>query len=66
MLRAATGFLDAADVPPAGVDGVVLVVLVDAVAKLGRAELEGHYNYTADRVIFATLQNFCEPALVQN
>ena len=33
--------------------------------RLGRAEL-GAYNYTANRVIFATLQNFCETALVQN
>ena len=43
MLRAATGFVDAADVPPAGVDGVVLAVLVDAVAKPGRAHLECHH-----------------------
>jgi len=28
--------------------------------------LRGHYNYTAICVIFATLQTFCEPALVQN
>jgi hypothetical protein len=35
-------------------------------AKAGGAELEGHYNYTANRVIFATLQTFCEAALVQN
>jgi hypothetical protein len=28
--------------------------------------LRGHYNYPAICVNFATLQTFCEPALVQN
>jgi hypothetical protein len=50
----------------ATVDGVVGAVLVDPGAEASRAELEGHYNYTANRVIFATLQTFCEAALVQN
>jgi hypothetical protein len=50
----------------ATVDGVVGAVLVDPGAEAGRAELEGHYNYTANRVIFATLQTFCETALVQS
>jgi hypothetical protein len=35
-------------------------------AEAGRTELTGHYNYTANRVTFATRQNFCETALVQN
>ena len=48
------------------VDGEVLPILVDPGTKTGRAELEGHYNYTANRVIFATLQTFCETALVQS
>ena len=30
------------------------------------AELKRHYNYTANRVIFVTLQTFCGTALVQN
>src|SRR6185295_7000425 len=30
------------------------------------AELKGHYNYTANRVIFVTLQTFCRTALVKN
>ena len=47
-------------------DGVVRAILVDPGAEAGRAELEGHYNYTANRVIFATLQTFCETALVQS
>ena len=40
----------------------VLAVLVEPGAEAGRAEVETPQN----RVIFATLQNFCEPALVQN
>jgi predicted DNA-binding ribbon-helix-helix protein len=32
----------------------------------GWAELKGHYNYTANRVIFVTLQTFCRTALVKN
>jgi len=32
----------------------------------GWAELKGHYNYTANRVIFVTLQTFCGTALVRN
>jgi hypothetical protein len=66
MLRAASNFIDAADIPLAGVDRVILPVLVDPRAEAGRAELQGHYDYTANRVIFATLQTFCETALVQN
>jgi hypothetical protein len=54
------------DIPLTAEHAVIDAVLVDAVAKAGRAELEGHYNYTANRVIFATLQTFCEAALVQN
>ena len=54
--------VDADDLPLADNDGVVGAVLVDPGAEAGRAELETPQN----RVIFATLQNFCEPALVQN
>ena len=66
MIRAASHLIDAADIPPSGVDRVVLSVLVDSGTETGRAELKERYNYTADRVIFATLQTFCETALVQN
>jgi hypothetical protein len=66
MLGAAARLIDATDTPVATVDGVVGAVLVDPGAEASRAELEGHYNYTANRVIFATLQTFCEAALVQN
>ena len=62
MLGVAANLIDAADIPLASEDGVVRSVLVDPGAEAGRAELED----TANRVIFATLQNFCEPALVQN
>ena len=55
----------AADILPAAVDGVVRV-LVDPGPKAGWAELNGHYNYTANRVIFVTLQTFCRTALVKN
>ena len=61
----AAGLVPAADIPPAAVDGVVRV-LVDPGAKAGWAELEGHYNYTVNRVIFVTLQTFCGTALVPN
>ena len=47
-------------------DVVIKNVLVDAGAEPGRAHGEGHYNYTAICVIFATLQTFCETALVKN
>ena len=62
----AARLVDAANFPLASADGVVRAVLVDPGAEAGRAELEGHYNYTANRVIFATLQTFCETALVQS
>src|SRR4051812_32219918 len=35
-------------------------------SKAGWVELEGHYNYTVNRVIFVTLQTFCGTALVPN
>ena len=54
------------DIPLTAEHAVIDAVLVDAVAKASGAELEGHYNYTANRVIFATLQTFCATALVQN
>jgi hypothetical protein len=66
VLRAATGFVDAADQPLAAEDVVIDIVLIGAGAEARRAKLEGHYNYTAICVIFATLQTFCEAALVQN
>jgi hypothetical protein len=40
MLRGAAGFVDAADIPPARADGVVLAVFVDPGAETGGAELK--------------------------
>jgi hypothetical protein len=40
VLRAAAGFVNAADVPAAAVDGVVLAFFVDAGAEAAGAELE--------------------------
>jgi hypothetical protein len=53
-------------VNPPPFDSEVLAVLVDPGAEARSAEPKGHYNYTANRVIFGTLQIFCETALVQN
>ena len=39
MLGAASNFIDAADVPPSGVDRVILQVLVDPGAEAGRGGL---------------------------
>jgi hypothetical protein len=43
-----------------------LVLATGPDAKAGWASLRGHYNYTANRVIFVTLRIFCGTALVQN
>jgi predicted DNA-binding ribbon-helix-helix protein len=43
----------------------VRALLVDPGAKIGCTDLR-HYNYTANRVIFATLQTFCATALVKD
>jgi hypothetical protein len=61
----AAGLIDAPDLQLAAIDDLVGPVLVNAGAKARRAELDGYYNYTANRVIFATLQTFCETALEQ-
>jgi hypothetical protein len=42
MLRGATFFVDATDAPLAAEHAIIDVVLVDAMAKAGRAHLEGH------------------------
>ena len=44
IVRTAARFVDAADLPLAGNDGVIRPVLVDPGAEAGRAELEGHVN----------------------
>ena len=44
-------FVDAADQPLAAEDVVIDVVLVDAVAKAGRAELEGMKSVVATPVL---------------
>jgi hypothetical protein len=44
IIRAAAHLIDATDVPPSGVDGVVWAVLVDPGAEAGRAELEGNQS----------------------
>ena len=46
MLRTAPRLVDAADIPAAGIDGVILTVLVDPGAEAGPAELESHGNGT--------------------
>jgi hypothetical protein len=52
ILRAAAGFVDAADAPLAAEDTVVHAVFVEAGAEAGRVHLEGHGSH----------KSFCSPA----
>jgi hypothetical protein len=51
MLGTAAHLVDAADIPPSGVDRVILRVLVDPGAKAGWAELKGLKSVVATPVL---------------
>ena len=64
----AAGLIDAADLPLAGVDGVVRAVLVDPGAEAGRAEFEGYAlllpRLECDDDLFPVCKSFSLTALL--